>query len=181
MTNNYINNESFYNLLVDYKNKVRESEENSKPKPKLSNEIGMAFMHIAKNLANRNNFNGYSFKEEMIGDAIENCVVAALNFDPEKSKNPFAYFTQISWYAFLRRIQKEKKNLHLMYSLLDNSVLEVDEEGVDLLNNEVYNDFLLNNDKRRSFLETAEEGKQKKKRGRKKKPDDSATLEDNLE
>ena len=168
---NYINNETFCKLLTEYRALVIDAKENNKKKPRLSDEIGKAFMQIAVGLSNRNNFNGYSFKEDMIGDAIENCVMAASNFDPAKSKNPFAYFTQISWYAFLRRIQKEKKNLHIMYDLLDQNMsnMEEGEDGLDNNNSSLYNDFILNNDKRRSFLETAEESKEKKKKKRKEK------------
>lgn len=183
MKTNYINNETFCGLLIDYRNLVLEAKKEGLKKPRLSDEIGKAFMQIATGLSNRNNFNGYSFKEDMIGDAIENCVMAAANFDPAKSKNPFAYFTQISWYAFLRRIQKEKKNLHIMYDLLDQNIfnMEEGEDDIDNTSHIAYNEFIMNNDKRRSFLETAEESKEKKKRGRKAKTkdkDDSAATLD---
>lgn len=193
---NYINNETFCKLLTEYRALVIDAKENNKKKPRLSDEIGKAFMQIAVGLSNRNNFNGYSFKEDMIGDAIENCVMAASNFDPAKSKNPFAYFTQISWYAFLRRIQKEKKNLHIMYDLLDQNIsnmenkldyisMDYQDDGLDTNNSSLYNDFILNNDKRRSFLETAEESKEKKKKKRKEKKNNSsngsATLDVDLE
>ena len=66
---------------------------------------------IANGLSYRPNFINYTYRQEMISDGIENCLQYIHNFDPEKSKNPFAYFTQIIYYAFIRRIQKEKNNL----------------------------------------------------------------------
>jgi hypothetical protein len=78
-------------------------------------------MDIAENLAKKPNFANYPFKEEMIGDAVENCMMYTTNFDPSKSKNPFAFFTQIIFYAFLRRIQKEKKHLYIKMKKFEES------------------------------------------------------------
>ena len=61
------------------------------------------------------------FRDDMISDGIENCVQYIHNFDPAKSKNPFAYFTQIIHYAFLRRIQKEKKQLDIKTKIIERS------------------------------------------------------------
>lgn len=81
--------------------------------PEVGEYIGKCFLDIANNLAKKPNFANYPFKEEMIGDGIENCIQYANNFDPRKSSNPFAFFTQIIYYAFVRRIQKEKKQLYV--------------------------------------------------------------------
>ena len=78
-------------------------------------------MQIAVHLSYKSNFINYGFREDMISDGIENCIQYIHNFDPDKSKNPFAYFTQIIYYAFLRRIQKEKKSLYVKYKSLENS------------------------------------------------------------
>jgi DNA-directed RNA polymerase specialized sigma24 family protein len=77
-------------------------------------------MKIAEKLSHKQNFLSYTFRDEMVADAIENCVMYVDNFDPGKSSNPFAYFTQIVYYAFLRRIQKEKKQLYCKYKATEN-------------------------------------------------------------
>ena len=81
-------------------------------------------MMIAQRLATRPNFSGYMYKEEMISDGIENCLQYIHNFNPEKSQNPFAYFTQIIWYAFLRRISKEKKQMYIKFKASQRQMLD---------------------------------------------------------
>jgi hypothetical protein len=111
----YINNEDFLKALVAYKESCTIAEEKGLSKPKIPNYIGECFMKIAEGLSHKPNFINYPHREDMIGDGIENCLMYFENFDPEKSKNPFAYFTQIIYFAFLRRIQKEKKQLYVKY------------------------------------------------------------------
>jgi hypothetical protein len=111
--NHYIDNKKFLAELVAHKKMVKKALKEAKPKPGVSNYIGQCFMDIANNLAKKPNFTNYTYKEEMVSDAIENCIMYATNFDPKKSQNPFAFFTQIIYYAFLRRIQKEKKQLFI--------------------------------------------------------------------
>ena len=86
----------------------------NKPVPPVSNYLGECFLKIANHLSYRPNFINYTYRDDMISDGIENCLQYIHNFDPEKSKNPFAYFTQIIYYAFIRRIQKEKKQTHIL-------------------------------------------------------------------
>lgn len=112
---NYIDNEKFLNEMIAYKKSVKAAKKEGSSKPRLPEYVGSCFMKIAENLSHKPNFLSYSFRDEMISDAIENCVMYADNFDPEKSSNPFAYFTQIVYYAFLRRIQREKKQLYVKY------------------------------------------------------------------
>ena len=112
---NYINNKEFYALLQQFKADCTEAEKAGQPAPRVPEDIGKCFMMIATKLATKANFSGYTYKDEMICDALENCVVAVHSFNPEKSKNPFAYFTQIIWYAFLRRISKEKKQMYIKF------------------------------------------------------------------
>jgi hypothetical protein len=109
----YIDNKTFLKEIVKHKKEVRKAEKEGLPKPGVNDYIGKCFMDIAENLAKKPNFANYPFKDEMIGDAVENCIMYATNFNPTKSKNPFAFFTQIIFYAFLRRIQKEKKQLYI--------------------------------------------------------------------
>lgn len=132
MKNNYINNEDFLKALVSYKESVKESEEKGTTKPRIPNYIGECFLKIANNLAKRPNFCMYTYKDEMVSDAIENCVMYFENFDSEKSNNPFAYFTQICWYAFVRRIAKEKKQQYVKYKATENFGVLDEEELLEL-------------------------------------------------
>ena len=109
----YVNNKEFLYAIVEYKAKVREAEEAGKPKPRITNYLGSCFLKIATHLSYKPNFVNYMFKDDMVCDGIENCVQYINNFNPEKSSNPFAYFTQIIHYAFLRRIQREKRQLEI--------------------------------------------------------------------
>jgi hypothetical protein len=111
----YINNEDFLRALVSYKESCVLAKEQGLSKPKIPNYIGECFMKIAEGLSHKPNLINYPHREDMIGDGIENCLMYFENFDPAKSKNPFAYFTQVIYFAFLRRIQKEKKQLYVKY------------------------------------------------------------------
>lgn len=111
----YVDNNLFLKEMIAHRKAVRLAKKENKPKPRLPDYVGKCFMMIAENFSHRPNFLSYSFRDEMIADAIENCVMYADNFNPAKSKNPFAYFSQIVYYAFLRRIQKEKKQLYVKY------------------------------------------------------------------
>jgi hypothetical protein len=111
----YVNNKDFLKVLVEYKEKCNLAKENNKPKPPIPNYIGECFLKIAEGYSHRPNFINYTYREEMVSDGIENCLMYFENFDPAKSSNPFAYFTQIIHYAFLRRIDKEKKQLYVKY------------------------------------------------------------------
>mgnify|MGYP001502187232 FL=1 len=117
----YVNNREFLEALVIYRKKVSNAKANGEPKPKVPDYIGECFLKIATHLSYRPNFVNYMFKDDMICDGIENCLQYINNFDPAKSTNPFAYFTQIIYYAFLRRIQKEKKQLDIKTKLLEKS------------------------------------------------------------
>jgi hypothetical protein len=102
----YINNADFLKALIDYKEACKKAKKEKKPKPPIPNYIGECFMKIAEGLSHKPNFINYTYRDEMMSDGIENCLMYFDNFDPTKSKNPFAYFTQIIYYAFLRRISK---------------------------------------------------------------------------
>jgi len=117
----YVNNKEFLAALIRYREDVEIAEIQKKEKPRIPRYIGECFLKIATHLSFKPNFVNYMFKEDMISDGIENCVQYIHNFDPEKSKNPFAYFTQIIHYAFLRRIQKEKKQLEIKNKILEKT------------------------------------------------------------
>ncbi len=129
----YVNNKEFLAAIVEYKYLIKLAEEKGNPKPVIPRYLGECFMKIARHLSYKPNFVNYMFKEDMISDGIENCVQYINNFNPEKSSNPFAYFTQIIHYAFLRRIQKEKKQLEIRQKIIDKSgfeeVMTTDEGG----------------------------------------------------
>lgn len=111
----YVDNEMFLEAMIGWKKLVAEAEAAGEQKPGVTEYIGKCFLDIATHLSYRPNFIGYSYREEMISDGIENCLMYANNFDPAKSSNPFSYFTQIIYYAFLRRIQKEKKQQYIKW------------------------------------------------------------------
>ena len=115
----YVNNKQFLEAITEWKEKVKDAESLGEETPPVTDYIGECFLKIAQHLSFRPNFINYSYKEEMIGDGIENCLQYVNNFDPEKSKNPFSYFTQIIYYAFIRRIQKEKKQSHVKHKMIE--------------------------------------------------------------
>ena len=116
----YVDNKILYACMIEYKEKVRDAEAVDDPKPPIPDIVGAALLKIANRLSTKPNFINYTFREEMVSDGIENCINYIDNFDPDKSKNPFAYFTQIIYYAFLRRIQKEKKQLYIKHKAIEN-------------------------------------------------------------
>ena len=122
--NHYVDNERFLAEIVAYKKKCKVAVDQGKEKPKLSEYIGQCIYLIAENLAHKPRFMNYSYVDEMKSDAIENCLMYFDNFDSDKYSNPFAYFTQIIYYAFHRRINKEEKNRYIMYKKFQESVLE---------------------------------------------------------
>ena len=105
----YVNNKEFLAAMVAYKKTVDLAKKEGKNNPRVPDYVGECFLKIANHLSYRPNFINYTYRDDMISDGIENCLQYLNNFDGEKSNNPFAYFTQIIYYAFIRRIQKEKK------------------------------------------------------------------------
>jgi len=153
---NYINNKDFFDMIVEFQAKCKEAEENDKPIPRIPEKIGLCFMMIAKKLSNKGNFVGYTYKDEMVSDALENCVVAIHSFNAEKSQNPFAYFTQIIWWAFLRRIEKEKRQTYVKYKSLENLMVENSLSDID---GDEYVNFTLENEKMRPIIDKFEKTK----------------------
>ena len=168
----YVDNEKFLVVMTAYRNAYLDGKENGEEqKPVIPDYAGECFLKIAERLSHRPNFINYAFREEMVSDGIENCVMYASNFNPEKSSNPFAYFNQITYYAFLRRIEKEKKQLYIKYktmdefsSLEDNSDMTQMEGNTGAISSGASP---LSADKRASiydFIATFEEKKRAKKR-----------------
>ena len=138
----YVNNKEFLAALIKYREDKEIAVLQNKPKPPIPRYIGECFLKIANHLSFKPNFVNYMFKEDMISDGIENCVQYIHNFNPEKSQNPFAYFTQIIHYAFLRRIQREKRQLEIKNKILERSGFSevfTDDNSVDGGNYSDYN------------------------------------------
>ena len=169
----YVNNEKFLEQMKAFRQNVIEAKENGKQRPRVPEYIGECIFKIASHLARKPNFANYTFKDDMISDGVENCLLYIDNFDPEKSSNPFAYFTQIIYYAFLRRIQKEKKQLYVKYKSMENEVINslIENNGEDLvaghLNGILHDSY--SEEFIRDFINTFEDNKRRKVRKRKSK------------
>ena len=125
----YVNNAEFSQSVVAYVMTVREAKDNGTPLPVVTDYIASCFLRIAEGLSHKSNFIRYTYREEMVMDAVENCLKAIENYNIEAATrtgkpNAFAYFTQISWYAFLRRIAKEKKQQDIKFKYLSQSGIE---------------------------------------------------------
>ena len=150
VTQHYVDNKKFLEAMVIYRDKVNNAKENNRTKPDVTNYIGECFLKIANHLSYRPNFINYTYRDDMISDGIENCLQYMDNFNPEKSTNPFAYFTQIIYYAFIRRIQKEKKQTLVKQKMIANAGVEniMDQlEGYDSQYRSQLLDFLQRNQK----------------------------------
>ena len=116
----YVDNKKFLVAMTEYRESRIKAEEEGQKRPQVTNYIGECYLKIANHLSYRPNFINYTYRDDMISDGIENCLQYMDNFDPAKSKNPFAYFTQIIYYAFIRRIQKEKKQQQVKQKMIAN-------------------------------------------------------------
>jgi len=125
----YVNNKEFSYSVVDYVKSVNEAKDQNKAVPKVTDYIATCFLKIAEGLSHKSNFIRYTYREEMVMDAVENCLKAIMNYNIEAATrtgnpNAFAYFTQICYYAFLRRIAKEKKQQDLKFKFIEQSGIE---------------------------------------------------------
>ena len=133
----YVNNKQFSGSVVDYVNSANEARDKGEEEPIITEYIGSCFLKIAEGLSHKPNFSGYTYREEMVMDAVENCIKAIMNYDVKKATrtglpNAFAYFTQITYYAFIRRIQKEKRQMETKFKYiksLDVDAILADGEG----------------------------------------------------
>jgi len=177
----YVDNERFLEVMSDYREKYLQAKDNDTELPIIPDYAGECFLKIAERLSHRPNFINYAFREEMVSDGIENSVMYASNFNPEKSTNPFAYFTQIIYFAFLRRIEKEKKQLYIKYKTMEEySSLEDHVDMGEMGQSETQavssGATPLTVDKRASiqeFIFAFEEKKRKKKKPKPAKEDDN--------
>lgn len=119
----YVDNKKFYEEILAHKQRVAEAREKGLPDPRLPNYIGECIWKIAEKLSTKPCFINYSYRDEMISDGIENCLMYFNDYDPKIGQNPFAYFTQIIYYAFLRRIGKEEKNRYIIYKNFQHTII----------------------------------------------------------
>lgn len=168
MATHYVDNKHLYQVIIEYKKNIKDAAEQGKDKPTIPNYVGHCILLIANRLSLKPNFVNYSYREEMISDGIENCISYFDNFDPEKSTNPFAYFTQIIYFAFLRRIQREKKQLYIKHKSYENSMLfEGSAENHELDENDFSPNIAASTDNMLDFIKTFEDNLDKKKVKRK--------------
>jgi len=121
--NNYVDNKKLYEAIKEYRKLCYEADDSGEEHPPVTPYIGECFMEMSKGMARNKNFSGYSYIDDMILDGVENSLKYILSFDPEKSNNPFSFFSQGIYYAFLRRIAKEKKELYIKYKASRQGVL----------------------------------------------------------
>ena len=179
MANNYINNSDFLKALTEYKEDSLKAQVEGKPVPRVPDYIGECFLKMAEHISRKPNFVSYSFRDEMVADGVENSLRYFRNFDPEKSSNPFAYFSQTIFRAFWRRIAKEKKQLYAKYKLteqagiLDEGSITTDQDGY-MKQFEIYSNIT-------DFIVTFEESEKKKKKiikENKKKKENEKVIDD---
>lgn len=161
-----MDNKKFLEALKDYKEAVNDAEASGDDRPRVPEYVGECFLLIAQRLSYRPNFMNYTFKDDMISDGIENCLAYIDNFNPEKSNNPFAYFTQIIYYAYLRRIQKEKRQTYIKYKATEKANIfgELAEHADDI--EEIH---YISNGHMEEFIGDYEETKRKKNEKRKQR------------
>ena len=166
MATHYVNNAQMLEFIKDYREKLLDAKANSTEIPRIPEYLGECIMKIATGLSRKSNFINYSYKDDMILDGIENCVHCMHSFDPEKSSNPFSYFTQVIYFAFLRRIAKEKKQSYIKGKLIqdmafDSFDLQGHDDDADFKN--AYTAFIQSNS---NFDDSFIKNKEKKKKER---------------
>lgn len=119
----YIDNRAFLKALIEYRRACWRAKRRHRSNPPIPEYIGECFLRIATHLSYKPNFISYTFRDDMIADGVENCVMYMHNFNPRKSRNPFGYFTSVIYYAFVRRIQKERKHTYLKYKLIEHAII----------------------------------------------------------
>lgn len=124
MSTHYVNNAEMLESIKQYKTQLREARENGTEEPRIPEYLGECILKIATRLSHKHNFINYSYRDDMILDGIENCIQCMDSFDPSKSSNPFSYFTQVIYFAFLRRIAKEKKQSYIKGKLIQEMPFE---------------------------------------------------------
>lgn len=178
----YVNNGDLYECMKTYLSQCEECDKDGIERPKVPEYIGECLFKIAEKLATKPNFMNYTFKEDMILDGVENCLKYITNFNPEKSKNPFSYFTSVIYYAFLRRIEKEKKYTYIKLKAMENELYRhdnianlnsFDSSNFSVDGNTMYDNFF-------EFIADYEKNKEKKNEKKKKSKSSKGSTKMNL-
>jgi hypothetical protein len=163
----YVDNAKFYNEILKHKERVKEAREKGLEDPRLPDYIGECIWKIAEKLSTKPCFISYSFRDEMISDGIENCILYFNDYNPDIGKNPFAYFTQVIYYAFLRRINKEEKNRYTIYKNFQETIVNLgvsnlltDSDDNHMIPNQIYDNI-------NEFMDKFEKKEKAKKEKRK--------------
>jgi hypothetical protein len=166
----YVNNKEFLSSILAYKKEVATAEKKRQPKPPIPEYIGECFLKIATRLSYKPNFANYSYRDEMVSDGVENCLQYMLNFNPEKSDNPFGYFTQIISYAFLRRIEREKKQVYIRCKVAERANINREDFSTQVSDTRgrSVDQPMLDYENMHEFIATFESKQSKKKYARKK-------------
>jgi DNA-directed RNA polymerase specialized sigma24 family protein len=120
-SNYYVDNASLLKALVAWQAQIKENEKLKLPRPQLPDYVAECMVKMATRLSQKAGFVNYTYREDMCGDALESCLRYVHNFNAEKSSNAFAYITQIIHNAFIRRIQKEQKQLYVKMRIVDEA------------------------------------------------------------
>lgn len=165
----YVDNVKFFEEIKKWKQRVIDAREVDEVDPPSTEYMGECFLKISEHLAMRPNFINYTFRDDLVSDGIENCLLYAHNFNPEKSKNPFSYFTQIIHHAYVRRIVKERKLLHIKYLYVERSGIlqQLSTDGED--NKKISNQYV-------EYLHTHEKYAENPHKKKPKKPKTSLEL-----
>tara|TARA_B100001287_G_scaffold244493_1_gene221189 strand:- start:1729 stop:2310 length:582 start_codon:yes stop_codon:yes gene_type:complete len=138
----YVNNREFSEAVMEYAISCRDAKEKETTVPKVTDYIARCFIKIAEGLSHRPNFVRYTYREEMVMDAVENCLRAIGNYNIETATrtgkpNAFSYFTQICYFAFIRRITKEKRQQDIKFKFIEKMGIDdfvamgMDEAGAE--------------------------------------------------
>ena len=122
----YVDNREFLKAIILYRRACAQAKRAGRREPRVPEYIGECFLKIGTHLSFKPNFANYTYREDMVSDGVENCLVYMHNFNPRKSKNPFGYFTSVLYYAFVRRIQRERRHTYLRYKLIEEAVIAGD-------------------------------------------------------
>lgn len=144
----YVDNKAFLEALIQFRAACKLAKKLKQPAPRVPEYVGECILKIATHLSYRPNFVNYTFRDDMISDGIENCLIYIHNFDPKKTKNPFGYFTQVIYFAFIRRIEREKKHTFVKYKMMEHQQIAAgpttgqQDAGHDMLHFDNVKDFI---------------------------------------
>ena len=134
----YVDNQKFYKTIVEYRQKLQDARDAGRDDPRIPDYIGECIWKIAEKLSTKPCFMNYSYRDEMVSDGIENCILYFKDYDPQKGQNPFAYFTQVIYYAFIRRISKEERNRYIIYKNFQENILGLNDSNLLMDNDDTH-------------------------------------------